>query len=90
MIKINEGKKNGFELNHKNFPHLFSYDETTNEYYQTSDFWWDFDENFDLVVETTIVNIEKLKEKVEKNTRKTKKIHTRNNREIKQKTKQNK
>lgn len=74
MIYINEGKQDGFELNHKNFPHLFSYDETTNEYYQTSDFWWDFDENFDLVVETTIENIEKLKEKVEKTLEKQKKL----------------
>lgn len=74
MIKINEDKKNGCELNHKTFPHLFSYDEITNEYYQTSDFWGDFDENFDLVVETTIGDIEKLKEKIEKTLEKQKKI----------------
>lgn len=64
MIKINEGKQDGIELNHKNFPHLFSYDAIDCTYYQYTDFWWEFDQNHNFIVETTISDTEKLRKKI--------------------------
>lgn len=64
MIKINEGKQTGIVLNHKNFPHLFSYDKIDCIYYQYTDFWWEFDQNYNFIVETTINNTEELRKKI--------------------------
>lgn len=45
--------------NHINFPHLFTkyegeYGDDADEYYLSSEFWWDFDEDYNLVIETIL------------------------------------
>lgn len=61
MIKINEqlkGKKNA-SINYKNFPHLFEkfcddYICEEENYYQCGKFWYDFDNEYNLIVETVL------------------------------------
>ena len=56
MIIINpqlEGK-NYVMADNKTFPHLFRWVDELNEYEQISKFWWEFDENYNLVVETML------------------------------------
>lgn len=62
MIIINpqlEGK-NYVMADHKTFPHLFRWVDELNEYEQISKFWWSFDDNYNLVVET-ILDAEELR-----------------------------
>lgn len=61
MIIINpqiKDKKQAYQ-NHINFPHLFAkyegeYGGDADEYYLSSKFWWDFDKDYNLVVETIL------------------------------------
>ena len=56
MIIINpqlEGKKN-IIANHKTFPHLYIWNDELKEYENISKFWWDFDEDYNLVIETML------------------------------------
>lgn len=64
MIKINENLKNHSLVDYKTFPHLFAYDMEQDEYYQISEFWWEFDEDYNLIIETTISSKEKLQQKI--------------------------
>ena len=64
MIIINKGLKNGSKVNEINFPHLFALDEN-HDYCQYRDFHWEYDTNYNIIIETTIKNIETLKEKIE-------------------------
>lgn len=64
MIIINKDLKNGITLNEKNFPHLFDKDER-GYYYQVRDFYWNYDADYNLVIETTISDAQKLQEKIE-------------------------
>ena len=71
MIKINEKLQEYAKL-HDNCatiskdtaPMLFSYDENTGEYYQITDFACIFDNNFDLIVETSLSDAAKIGEKI--------------------------
>ena len=71
MIKINEKVQEYAKL-HDNCatiskdtaPMLFSYDENTGEYYQITDFACIFDNNFDLIVETSLSDAAKIGEKI--------------------------
>lgn len=56
MIIINpqlEGKKN-IIANHKTFPHLYIWNDELKEYENISKFWWNFDKDYNLVVETML------------------------------------
>lgn len=56
MIIINpqlECKKN-IIANHKTFPHLYIWNDELKEYENISKFWWDFDEDYNLVIETML------------------------------------
>lgn len=71
MIKINEKLQEYAKL-HDNCatiskdtaPMLFSYDENTGEYYQFTDFACIFDNNFDLIVETSLSDVHKIYAKI--------------------------
>lgn len=71
MIKINEKLQEYAKL-HDNCatiskdtaPMLFSYDENTGEYYQITDFACIFDNNFDLIVETSLSDAHKIYAKI--------------------------
>lgn len=81
MIKINE-KFQEYSKLHDNCatiskdtaPMLFAYDENTGEYYQITDFACIFDNNFDLIVETSLNDAAKIGEKIFKYLERRKKL----------------
>ena len=60
-IRINEqlkGKNNAI-ADEKTFPHLFTkyegyYGENENEYYLSRKFWWEWDEDYNLIIESVL------------------------------------
>lgn len=69
-IRINEHLKgkNHIVADEKTFPHLFAkyegyYGENASKYYLQTDFWWCWDENHNLIIES-ILDSEKLQAKI--------------------------
>lgn len=56
MIIINAqiGDKRDIIADHRTFPHLFIWNDELKEYEKTSNFYWEFDNDFNLIVETLL------------------------------------
>lgn len=65
MIIINENLKNGDLISEKNCPNLFSFDFKTNKFLKVREFHCYFDNNFNLIVETTLNNQNEIRKELE-------------------------
>ena len=81
MIFVNLGIKNGDMINEKTLPHLFNKDENGN-FYQSCDFYWDYDNEYNLIIETTIKDKDNLQNKIEETLKNRKKLATQGIKEL--------